>query len=441
MPRTEHAQPPICIVGAAPDTSNLGVSALFASIVHGLKTRLPDVPLVVFDNGLGVRKTSFRVAKACTVEIELRGLRTGKRFDLPENLHKMNWLSQMGAVGTRLNSNLRCISQARAVLDISGGDSFSDIYGKKRFWSVVLPKQLAIRLGTPLILMPQTYGPYKDETLRRHATQVVSAASAAWARDEHSFRILQDLLGAQFDPAKHRCGVDVAFGLEPVPIANVWSDLQQRFAGVAPGPLIGLNISGLIYSTPEGGKEFGFRSDYKRIVQSFINRLLDETNARLVLFSHVMTPVEMESDSNACRRGMEALPSHLHERVYLSPVSMDQCEVKWLIGQCDWFCGTRMHATIASLSQCVPTATVNYSDKAKSVFESCGQGGEVFDPRVMEADDIVQHLMDSIQRRATIRQSLETNIPKVKAQASSQLDHIAACITSFSAHAPKTSSS
>ena len=86
-------------------------------------------------------------------------------------------------------------------------------------------------------------------------------------------------------------------------------------------------------------------------------------------------PPNEESDALACQRVLERFSTH-GDRLVMSSTDLDQSEVKWVISQMDWFCGTRMHATIAGLSTCTPTATVSYSDKALGVFETCGQGGE-----------------------------------------------------------------
>ena len=61
-----------------------------------------------------------------------------------------------------------------------------------------------------------------------------------------------------------------------------------------------------------------------------------------------------------------------------------------------------VHATIAGLSTGVPTATISYSDKAIGVFESCGQGGEVFDLPRREGGEVVKHLIVSDRRRSDI---------------------------------------
>ena len=145
----------------------------------------------------------------------------------------------------------------------------------------------------------------------------------------------------------------------------------------------------------------------------------------MVLVPHVMSSVENpESDLQASLWLKDQFSKSAAERIRISPTNIDQSQVKWIISNTDWFCGTRMHATIAGLSSCVPTSTISYSDKALGVFESCGQGGEVFDPRILDTEVIVESLLDSFARREAIAKSLQASIPAVKSLASQQMDQI-----------------
>ena len=70
---------------------------------------------------------------------------------------------------------------------------------------------------------------------------------------------------------------------------------------------------------------------------------------------HVLSPIDKpESDLHASTTLLHAMPASLRERVAIAPRLPNVCETKWLISQLDWFCGTRMHTTIAALSSNVP---------------------------------------------------------------------------------------
>ncbi len=64
------------------------------------------------------------------------------------------------------------------VLDIGGGDSFADIHGPRRFFFLWATKVLALARGTPLLLSPQTIGPFTRTPYKQLARGVMEAASA-----------------------------------------------------------------------------------------------------------------------------------------------------------------------------------------------------------------------------------------------------------------------
>jgi polysaccharide pyruvyl transferase WcaK-like protein len=415
----------------------MGVSALFASAIEGLTRELGDVSWAVFDNGLGRREMVFRMNDGLTLPLTLFGARGGRRYHRPENLAVMQFASRLGALGKLLNEGVRIIDSCDAVLDVSGGDSFSDIYGGQRFSSVYWPKQIALLRRKPLILMPQTYGPYRDPKVLALAESVTRSATMAWARDPNSFAVMKSLIGSSFDPMIHRQGVDMAFSL---PTRDAAERIPQQLAAwLAESPrrlpVVGINVSGLIYNDPiRARSNYHLAADYRAVIFGLVARLLESTVARIVLISHVMDrPGHYESDLEACIDIAGAIPGAAAERVQVAPVDLDQSEVKWLISRMDWFCGTRMHSTIAALSSGIPTAAIAYSDKTLGVFTTCSQGSQVFDPRALETDAVIEGVWQSFLNRDALRQSLSENLPRVTDLAAGQMHDIAERIRSTAA--------
>ncbi len=411
--------------GAGPDTSNCGVSALFATMIAGLSRRLDPSQLTVFDYGRR-RSGEYRLDEGEPFRIQFEGLRRGSRIWLPENLTNLRICGKLRGLGSWINPGIKSIRNARAVFDVSGGDSFTDMYPDNRIETMAGCKELVLSLGAPLILLPQTYGPFDKS--RGRAASIVRRAAACWARDQRSFELLKELLGASFDPEKHRCGVDMAFGLAAIrPPDRVAEEFEDWFG--RHGLRLGINVSGLMYNNPSKTREkYGFRADYREVLDRFIEWVLGNTDAGVCLIPHVMAPPPREeSDVMACS-AIASKWSRGEDRLRVASTGVNQSEVKWIIGRMSWFCGTRMHATIAGLSTCTPTATISYSDKALGVFESCGQGGEVLDPRVLDTDAVVAGMIDSFRRREELLCSLKENIPGVKQQAEAQMDEIAAIV-------------
>jgi polysaccharide pyruvyl transferase WcaK-like protein len=136
---------------------------------------------------------------------------------------------------------------------------------------------------------------------------------------------------------------------------------------------------------------------------------------------------------DACRRVADEIGS---DRVTVVPDTYDQAEVKSIIASFDWFCGTRMHAAIAALSSGVPTSAIAYSPKTAGVFETCGQGRHVVDPRSAETRTVVEALVASFASRDSTRASLGEALPPVLDRARAQMDAIAAACGAAESPAP-----
>jgi len=413
----------LIMAGAAPDTGNMGVSALCYATVTALAARLPRASMTVLDFGRGVRHEQVGV-RGGEVKISRCGAKHSRRLYSPDTLWNIRLSARLGGLW---NPCARRLLAADAVLDISGGDSFTDLYGQHRFDAVAYSKLIAIENGVPLILLPQTYGPFRSGGTRRVAAEIVRRSVLAVARDARSFETLRELAGGAFDPERHISGVDVAFLLEAREPRGLSGGVAALLRDPRPGPLLGFNISGLIYNDPVSARErYGLKADYASVVVRFLRRVLEQSDAKVLLIPHVLTPPgHYESDAQAANTVLGELAGLARGRVEVLAPEHDQSEVKWAIARTDWFCGTRMHATIAALSSGVPTAAIAYSGKTLGVFETCGQGEHVADPRELGTDEVVERVWSSWLARDRARASLQSRLPEVLIVADTQMDVIA----------------
>ena len=410
--------PRFCLLGAAPDTGNLGVSALFHSIVNSIFDRWPDANLTVFDHGRGLREGAVEVGDR-TYGIRRVGANLSRRYYRSDNLLNMRVHATLGIN----NPGVSALREADAVLDISGGDSFADLYGPRRFRLMTQPKLMTLEAGSKLTLLPQTYGPFSSPASERIARKIVRGAHVAWARDGRNFETLKQLLGDDFDPVRHRQGLDVAFALPASRPDRLAPGLERWIVVDRPELLVGVNVSGLIHNPENGSRGFGFKADYREIIHCLLVRLLEQTSAHIVLVPHVLAgPGNPEDDRFACLKAASALGGS--DRVQVLDERYNAMEMKWLIGQFDFFCGTRMHSTIAGLSSGVPTAAVAYSKKTLGVFETCGQGEAVADPRSQSTSDAIATIWRTLESRDAVRSALAAAIPDIKRMAEEQMDAI-----------------
>ncbi|QGH68489.1 hypothetical protein GCE65_02415 [Pseudactinotalea sp. HY158] len=412
----------VVLAGAAIGNGNRGVEALGRSVADAVERNAPDSIVSVLDDGWGTRPDvvvgpggpGWHGGRST---VEYVGVRRSRRWYRPESWAQVRCAQ---AVGPWANPVARRIARADAVLDLSAGDSFTDLYGPGRLESVSAPKRAALRARRPLVLLPQTYGPFTTIAGRRLAERLVRAATLAYARDGWSYDRLLELAGPDADADRLRRGVDVAFALEPRrPPAEV-AILLERLAGNA---VAGVNVSGLLHGPAAAGR-FGLAGDYLATMTDLIRALIAR-GAHVVLVPHVHLPGGRgESDVTAIAAVRSALSDAERRRTTVLPAELDAAQLKWCIGRLDWFAGSRMHATIGALSSLVPAYAYAYSDKARGVFETCGMGDQVGDARALTGSAAVAAMTAAFDARASTGAALSEAAPAVIRRSHEQLREV-----------------
>lgn len=248
------------------------------------------------------------------------------------------------------------ISSCNIVIDLSAGDSFTDIYGLKRFVQQVFTKFLAISTDRPLILCPQTIGPFDKWYGRFFSKFIIKRSQHIFARDDISFNYLSIY--------KTRKNTDLAADLAFVlPFNRNFFEFDRSHTH------IGLNVSGLLFNGGyNNNNQFNLKIDYQVFIRNLIKRLLILNNVRVHLISHVISEYyEVDDDYRVCLLLSKEFPECV-----LAPRFMTPTDAKSYISGLDFFSGARMHSTIAAYSSGVPVVPFSYSRKFSGLFGSLG---------------------------------------------------------------------
>lgn len=450
----------ICIQGAGFDTGNMGVSALAVGSVQAVLHSFPGAK--VFFLNYAKCPTTYRIRLAGgEMAVPLVNMRFSWRVWLTNNIAWLLFLTLLmkllpfRALRRRWiagNNCLRHLHESDLVLAISGGDSFSDIYGLERLIYVSLPQVLAIWAGKRLVLLPQTLGPFNRRLAKALARYIMRRAETVYSRDHAGVEQSAAVLNLNGHAAKLRFCYDVGFLLDPIPPDRVdivgledWReksgdrnleageeqqitvpDLQtanpvrdfrmaSRLRGTDSGrPLVGLNVSGLLTVLCRSRRNpFGLRVEYDRLVQHLVQSLVEQEGANVLLIPHFFG-IHEENESTLCEQIYEGLPPRYHGRVGWVRGEYNQSEIKYIIGQCDFFVGSRMHACIAAISQGIPAVAIAYSGKFAGVMESVGVGSIVVDARKLGLDEILRAVEKAFGERDAVRAELARRVPQVK---------------------------
>jgi polysaccharide pyruvyl transferase WcaK-like protein len=410
----------ILLLGATFETENMGVGALTAGALYAL-TRDPMVRVKLLDYSTDPVISVLRIA-GHTVEVPLINLRFSWKALLPNNVALLLLL----AAALRLlptacrkwilgrNRWLASVHDAEAAAALSGGDSFSDIYGVGRFFYVWLPQLLVILMGKELTLLPQTIGPFRGALSRVLARYVMRRAKVIYSRDMEGLKLARAMLGLDDNDPKVQFCHDLGFLCEPHSPTRL--DLGTGHAALpANRPLVGLNVSGLLLMGGYGrDNSFRLKLDYRDLVQRIVRLFIEDKDCNVLLVPHVFGAAG-ESDSAAIESIHTQLAGRYGERLLRVRGRYDQGEIKHIIGHCDFFVGARMHACIAALSQTVPAVAIAYSGKFTGVLQTIGVQRLVADPRSMTLERTLQLIDQAFDDRRRLREDLEAAMPGVRA--------------------------
>ncbi|NQU86212.1 MAG: polysaccharide pyruvyl transferase family protein [Mariniphaga sp.] len=289
------------------------------------------------------------------------------------------WIFKNAPFLSKLTKTARILKKVSFAAAINGGDGFSDIYGTEAFEHRLFITRLALKKKIPLIILPQTLGPFKDNSNLETAKAILKYASKIYVRDDKFISTLSSWQ-IPFELTK-----DLSYYMKPEKV-----DIETK-----PGA-IGLNISGLCYSN-----EFKDLSGQFDLYPSLIFRIINyfqKKNKHIYLISHSYNydnPEISNDDLQATRDVYNKLKDKTN--VQLIDRNLNAPQTKYIISRCDFFIGTRMHACFAAIFTKTPLFGLAYSYKYEGSFRYMGLENNytsILNIKEDQIDDVISKIDD-----------------------------------------------
>lgn len=288
------------------------------------------------------------------------------------------------------------LSRLDCMLDISAGDSFADIYGRKRFFWMSITKYAALMRNVPLVLSPQTIGPFTRQPYKLLAGDIISRAELTVARDPQSF----EAIGALAPSATRLLSADVAFQLPYV----------ERPAASDGKVHVGVNVSGLLWrQSADGGNAYGLSYDYARMTTDVLDALTARDDIKVHLIAHVVD-AQRANDSDGWI--VDDLAARYPKAVRV-PDFDGPSDAKSYISGLNLLIAARMHACIAAFSSGVPVIPVAYSRKFTGLFDDLLGYRHTLSQHGHIGADAVHFILDRVDRQGELAADVKVGNLKV----------------------------
>ena len=280
----------------------------------------------------------------------------------------------------------RIIRKADLVVDIGGGDSFADIYGRKRLILMFLMRYQAHLARRPFVVAPQTMGPFTKPVSKFLARMSLNRSRLVCTRDQLSTNHLREI--KYRGPIVEACDVALRLPFDPAPVRATGAPLR-----------VGLNVSGLLMNGGyTGNNMFGLTLDYPALVRRIITEFKAHPTApEIVLVPHVISEVQPVEDDYRVSVDL----AREFDGVTVAPSFNSPSEAKSYISGLDFFMGARMHSCIAAFSSGVPVVPMAYSRKFAGLFGTLGYDWTV-DCTKDDPDDILARIFQAYDTREAV---------------------------------------
>ena len=341
------------ILWAEPASKNLGVRALSEGTASLLRRALPGVELSF--QGFGPGDAPVRIGSPRKQALRALAPRT----------ELLDWVRGFDLV-----------------VDTGAGDSFADIYGLRRLLTMSLMGEIVGRAGVPLVLGPQTIGPFETRRGRVLARRTLRRSALVMARDVQS-ATEAERVGRPADLLT----TDVVFALDSVARTG--------------GRDVVVNPSGLLWH-PNPHVDF---QRYRSTVRELCTELVRQ-GRELSFIAHVLDSPLVDNDVPVVT---ELATEFSAERL----VPTDLSDVRRMLASAHLIVGSRMHACLNALSVGTPAIPLAYSRKFEPLLAALGWNHTV---DVRTGDDHVEQALAAVHAPA-----LDENARSVKARAEQRL--------------------
>ena len=285
----------------------------------------------------------------------------------------------------------KLVKKSDLVIDIGGGDSFTDIYGRKRLLRLFMMKYMTHFARKPLVLAPQTVGPFSSFISRYLAKLTINKSALIVTRDTMSTQCIKEL-GVSKPVIE---ASDVALRLPYEKVVKPQTDEQIK---------VGINISGLLLRGGYSGKNmFGLKVNYEKLIFDLVSRFINHPdNCEVHLIPHVICWENgaIEDDFSACQEIAKFFPM-----AKIAPSFETPSEAKSYISGLDFFTGARMHGCIAAFSSGVPVVPMAYSRKFEGLFGALGFNYTV-DCKSDSAEEIITQTIATYENRMKVAEEM-----------------------------------
>lgn len=184
--------------------------------------------------------------------------------------------------------------------------------------------------------------------------------------------------------------------------------------------LVGITVRNWNFPESNNSKEKIY--NYLNVLSEFIIKWVSEENIGFVFIPQVI--VSYASDVDIAKKLKFFLPEKIRESFLIVSDDLSPLDIKSLIGNMNYFIGTRMHSNIFALSMNIPTIAISYEKKTNGIMDLVNQSEYVIDISSIDLKNLNQLFEKVIKNNLKIKKELSYQLEKIRVEIQDKLKRV-----------------
>lgn len=284
------------------------------------------------------------------------------------------------------------------IIDVSGfnlGSKWSIEYHEAFLNNIRLAKKYNI----PIILMPQSFGPFdytpEKEHLISEIADLLPYVKIIFAREREGYQMLIDT----FHLTNVELSTDLVLQNKGINIENIYVNLQSINVPEVSSGSVGIVPNKQCFTHGDKHKIF-------RIYKSIISKLIEQKK-EVYIFRH------SSEDMDACK---EIYDLCTDDHVHLLENDFSCLEYDAFVQNFDFIVCSRYHGIVHAYKNCVPSILLGWAVKYKELAELLGQGRYNFDitNEDLKVSDVVVAIENMCREHKAESEIINTNLKPIQ---------------------------
>jgi len=295
------------------------------------------------------------------------------------------------------NRNMTLLNDSDLIVVCGGG-----FLGGKKLDSLMHVYQIYINtlFNKPVYIMGTSIEPIQNKMIKKYTEKVLKKVDFIFAREEITNNYLKSII----EDDKHCLIPDMAFMLD---------DRKNNYDFVKElrkksDCIFGITVRK--WNFPNIDNSVKAMTNYKTAIKEMMDYYIDKYNAYFVFIPQVT--VDTGNDTLIAKE-IKAMMNN-KDHFVIKEDDWSPYEIKSVIGNFDFFIGTRMHSNIFATSMLIPTTAIAYEKKTNGIMKTLELDDYVIEIDSITSKDLIFTIDKMINNKETIKMHLSHKISQIR---------------------------